>query len=413
MSSGLRAKARKAFTLIELLVVIAIIAVLIGLLLPAVQKVRAAAQRTQCQNNLKQIALASLNFESTYKGLPRAGEHIILSWPDPITMTTIVNKKTQDLHSPLTLLLPYLEKEALYSQFDLRYRYNQMDADINGANPNGEPVTAANNQLVSQQVVSTFICPTNALESFRKGGTDTAGYGCSDYAPIPYVEIAPGFFGWSGPGNELLAAAMTGAQYPNNFYADYSAQATACPDAAVIKSDKVYHLDNVTNFGKIDAFYGLPRIADITDGTAYTALFYEDVGRNEQMNGINYDGTAIPNEYYDPVSNGRKHHWRWADADTASGLKRKINNTQGGSMNTPDPSVSASDNIFQCPNASWSVHDCGPNNESFSFHGGGAHMCFSDGHVTFVRDSIAGPVVYALGTRANGRNEIGFDFQDN
>src|SRR5262249_16166990 len=211
MSSGLRAKARKAFTLIELLVVIAIIAVLIGLLLPAVQKVRAAAQRTVCQNNMKQLALAALNCESTYKGLPRAGEHIIITWPDPITMTPIVNKKTQDLQSPLTLLLPYIEKEALYSQFDLRYRYNQMDADINGPNPNGEPVTAANNQLVAQQVVSTFICPTNAMESLRKGGTDTAGYGCSDYAPIPYVEIAPGFFGWSGPGNELLAAAMTRA----------------------------------------------------------------------------------------------------------------------------------------------------------------------------------------------------------
>jgi prepilin-type N-terminal cleavage/methylation domain-containing protein len=152
-------KRRSAFTLIELLVVIAIIAILIGLLLPAVQKVREAAARMSCQNNLKQIALAAHNYESAYLQLPPG--HV-----GPM------KNESFDTSPPtggawcghLPLLLPYLEQDAVFRMtqtvpngvfFDVKAVTQPWWLTPSGGYPNPENYTAAN-----QKLTKIMTCPS-------------------------------------------------------------------------------------------------------------------------------------------------------------------------------------------------------------------------------------------------------------
>jgi prepilin-type N-terminal cleavage/methylation domain-containing protein len=133
---------RHAFTLIELLVVVAIIGVLIALLLPAVQKVREAANRARCQNNLKQIGLALHLYESA-QGMYPAG-----------SLWTVKGANVN--LGPITIyLLPYIEQGNLYNKYNVT--------------TNTDSQTDSSGALLASHVISTYLCPSDATPSVWSG----------------------------------------------------------------------------------------------------------------------------------------------------------------------------------------------------------------------------------------------------
>jgi prepilin-type N-terminal cleavage/methylation domain-containing protein/prepilin-type processing-associated H-X9-DG protein len=327
---------RAGFTLIELLVVIAIIAILIGLLLPAVQKVREAAARSKCQNNLKQVGLGLHNYESTYGKFPTGGEGTEFG----ATAFTVM-----DTASTWIMLLPFMEQDALYKQINPNVHYT------------------AQPQAPFMNTIPILVCPSNP---YGGTGKDTFGYGLCDYMASVYTDLddtgtrQSGSLVWRKDG--LLRKTYN----------------TTTPYVAA----------DGTKWGPVNIGGGMA-VTAVTDGTSNTIACIEDVGRG--YNGI------IQGKYTDPSGN-KTYVARWAEPDQGNGVSGPPGMVNGNSK-IINQNAQPVGGPSSCP---WSTNNCGPNDEPFSFHPGGAMAVFGDGHVQFVKDTITPVQMRNLVTPAAG-----------
>jgi len=427
---------RAGFTLVELLVVIAIIGMLVGLLLPAVQSAREAARKSQCSNNVKQMALGAANYESANLKYPTSGEGKLFLFGTGYNQdkmnSLLPNSVGGSLASAAETLsgADALNIESFFVQIMGFIDQQQVASRWNGKVPYWDNTAAGgySNQLLASTRIKTFLCPSNTLTKDEFGGANAAAQGSSeadnkyygqvDYMPVAYVDL-------DTDGKRAKPTTTTRAGY----------------------KESIINLLQTSNPGTVG------------DGTSNTLMFMEDSGRTLMTAGkrttsltgstkwVGTGGTPFAYETAtdgsiwtamnttfngSPVStaNGsdgsatdRTSPNRWADPDSASGLsgppneegstapqRRQgiINNNKTirpgktsryGGGTAMDPS-SGSTTATDC---SWHLNNCGSNDEPFSTHAGdGIYAGFGDGSVKWISAKTSTDVLRQLADPNDG-----------
>lgn len=357
----------RGFTLVELLVVIAIIGILVALLLPAVQAAREAAKRTQCQNNLKNIALAVLNYESTKRELP-PGSTFALK-PDGS-----LYDQASGLGWPV-LILPYIE-ESQISEESLK-----IWDDMKKVQP-GQDAYASRMDFLNKLLPPMYICSSDQDLRYQR-----EKFGTEDRKGMSYAGVAGSYFARTG----MCPSKKTSGHY--------------------CVSQNVDSLFGPNNYDGL-LIQGWPvSIKQATDGTSHTLLIGE---RTYQIRAWMIGAYSKPPT--DPPSASSQRGQpspppdgpqpttaffacknlsdKWPiNHDPFTACYKDHNNTLGDRPNVPDSTprlITVNDLPFG------------------SRHQGGANFCYGDGSVNFLPDEIDFKVFLALGSRNGEETVAGF-----
>jgi prepilin-type N-terminal cleavage/methylation domain-containing protein/prepilin-type processing-associated H-X9-DG protein len=350
-----REQGRAGFTLIELLVVIAIIAVLIALLLPAVQKVREAANRMKCANNLKQLGLAVLNYESTFSALPPASVQFFdgplnaasQAQADRLRGTYLIAGTAGNMgehyakHSFLSIILPYIEQGNVLQQGGIPYDYHQN-------------WYALANRPAASTRIAVFECPS------------AQGQHVVNFANLSSAQQAQ----YGNPAWEPKTADYMAVTRANNIQAVWEELGLRFPGA---EGARGILTGNQTS-----------RLADTRDGMSNTLMIAEQGARPE--------GWAFGAKYT-PQPNFMNGAWAHSGNDVvcAGTVPPATAGTQPSKVRT------AAEVARAC------TVNCWNQGEVYSFHSGVANVCLGDGSVRTLKANIPFRTLVLLAARSDGQ----------
>lgn len=363
----MRMRNRNAFTLVELLVVIAIIGILMALLLPAIQAAREAARRSQCRNNMKQLALAVLNYESAHQVFPEGvmgGEGA--AWSAVVANFLDVGDQFQGMD-----LGNDWEDWAFAGQPAAR-----QDRESSGG-------TRTIKMTMCETLFPFQRCPSaNIPEHIKDCGIESAWL--LERVPATYLGCASGKIGVTIPG--------TGAAFIKAADEEREPQSPNVDDT--VNAYRMQYTGSYQSPVPLDGilFNGSEvRQSQISDGTSQTMLLGEAVPDLPDIEGENGEGA----EGTESARENRKDHWFWGGDDADNGGGNDLSEFIGSTalpINQQVP-LSEKDTGYGTPELAFGSH-----------HQGTIHAAFADGSVHIISEMIDLEVWSHLGTRDDGYN---------